>query len=195
MGSSASKVAARAGGGAARRKYPSTPSIVNSAHSPTHAATEPAPAVEVRPSPTAAPPAGEKSEHVELDARDPQFGLALRRVGAARPVTERRPDEDTFPTSSQPMHSGQNIFPSDENNPAMMLVRARKRIGAQWESEMESQGRPGFAGRTLLSAKDIKEALTLRDEVGKTRQEAERQLRLKPGTLDQLVPKGVVANV
>ncbi|EXJ59408.1 uncharacterized protein A1O5_12289 [Cladophialophora psammophila CBS 110553] len=195
MGSSASKVAARAGGGAARRKYPSTPSIVNSAPSPTHAATEPTPAAEVRPSPTAAPPAGEKSEHVELDARDPQFGSALRRVGAARPVTERRPDEDTFPTSSQPMHSGQNIFPSDANNPAMMLVQARKRIAAQWESEMENQGRPGFAGRTLVSAKDIKEALTLRDEVGKTRQEVEKQLRLKPGALDQLVPKGVVANV
>ncbi|KIW26420.1 uncharacterized protein PV07_09516 [Cladophialophora immunda] len=195
MGSSASKVAGRAGGAAARRKYPSTPSMVNSAPSPTDAATKPTPAAAVRPSPAAAPPAGEKSDHVELDARDPQFGSALRRVGAARPVTERRPDEDTFPTSSQPMHSGQNIFPSDANNPAMMLVQSRKRIAAQWDSDLENQGRPSFGGRTLLSVKDIKEALTLRDELGKSPQEVERQMRLKPGVLDQLLAKGVVANV
>ncbi|KIW82878.1 hypothetical protein AYO21_06654 [Fonsecaea monophora] len=195
MGSSASKVAGRAGGAAARRQYPSTPSIVNSAPSPTDAAIKPTPAAEVRPNATAAPPASEKTEHVELDARDPQFGSALRRVGVARPVTERRPDEDTFPTSSQPMHSGQNIFPSDANNPAMMLVHARKRIAAQWESELENQGRPGFAGRTLLSVKDIKEAFTLRDELGKSPQEIEKQMRLKPGVLDQLVAKDVVANV
>ncbi|OQV01087.1 hypothetical protein CLAIMM_06496 [Cladophialophora immunda] len=195
MGSSASKVAGRAGGAAARRKYPSTPSMVNSAPSPTDAATKPTPAAAVRPSPAAAPPAGEKSDHVELDARDPQFGSALRRVGAARPVTERRPDEDTFPTSSQPMHSGQNIFPSDANNPAMMLVQSRQRIAAQWDSDLENQGRPSFGGRTLLSVKDIKEALTLRDELGKSPQEVERQMRLKPGVLDQLLAKGVVANV
>ncbi|OAP55081.1 hypothetical protein AYL99_10781 [Fonsecaea erecta] len=199
MGSSASKVAGRAGGAAARRQYPSTSSIVNSAPSPSSsasdAAVKPTPAAEVRPSPAVAPPAGEKSEHVELDARDPQFGSALRRVGAARPVTERKPDEDTFPTSSQPMHSGQNIFPSDANNPAMMLVQARKRTAAQWESDLETQGRPNFGGRTLLSVKDIKEALTLRDELGKSPQEIERQMRLKPGVLDQLVAKGVVANV
>ncbi|KIX97897.1 uncharacterized protein Z520_06675 [Fonsecaea multimorphosa CBS 102226] len=201
MGSSASKVAGRAGGAAARRQYPSTSSIVNSAPSPSPspaaAATKPAPApaAEVRPSPAAAPPAGEKTEHVELDARDPQFGSALRRVGQARPITERRPDEETFPTSSQPMHSGQNIFPSDTKNPAMMLVQARRKIAAQWESDLENQGRPGFGGRTLLSVKDIKEALTLRDELGKSPQEVERQMRLKPGVLDQLVAKGVVANI
>lgn len=76
----------------------------------------------------------------------------------------------------------------------MRQVQTRERIGRQWESEAENRGRPSFAGRALLSAKDIREALTLRDEAGKTTQEVEKQMRLKPGVLDQLVAKGVVAN-
>jgi hypothetical protein len=93
------------------------------------------------------------------------------------------------------MHSGQNIFPSQANNPAMLLVHARQRIAQQWESELENQGRPSFAGRTLLSAQEIRQALTSRDEAGRSSQEVEKSLRLKPGILEQLVPKGVIANV
>lgn len=93
------------------------------------------------------------------------------------------------------MHSGQNIFPSNMNNPALLLVQARQRITRQWESELENQGRPSFPGRTLVNAKDIKEALILRDEAGKDSRQVEKQMRLKPGILDQLVTKGVVANV
>ena len=92
------------------------------------------------------------------------------------------------------MQPGQNIFPSTQNNPAVILTQARQRINRQWETELESGGRPSFAGRTLLSSKDIKEALRLRDEVGKSSQEVEKQMRLKPGILDQLVAKGMVAN-
>ncbi|KIW71895.1 hypothetical protein PV04_00123 [Phialophora macrospora] len=186
MGASSSKVA-RATGSAARRQYPSTPTIPNSA---SVRSAEDAPV-----KPTAAPPSPQKADHVELDARDPQFGSALRQVGAARSITERRPNEDYFPTSSQPMHSGQNIFPSQPNNPAVLLVQARQRIARQWESELENQGRPSFAGRTLMSAQELRQALTSRDDAGKSSNEVEKQMRLKPGILDQLVAKGVVANV
>lgn len=92
------------------------------------------------------------------------------------------------------MQPGQNIFPSTRNNPAVILTQARQRIGKQWEVEDDNRGRPSFQGRTLLSAKDIKESLRLRDEVGKPSQEVEKLMKLKPGILDQLVPKGVVAN-
>jgi hypothetical protein len=197
MGSSASKVAGRASAVATRRQYPSTPTSLNAGAvpSPIDAPIKSTPAASVRPSPAAAPPAESREAHVELDARDPQFGSALREVGAARPITERKPNEDYFPTSSQPMHSGQNIFPTQPNNPAMMLVHARQKLAKQWESEMEGQGRPSFAGRTLLSAQEIRQALTSRDEAGKSSQQVEKELRLKPGILDQLVAKGVVANV
>lgn len=197
MGNSSSKVAGKAAGAAARRKYPTTPTNLNTttAPSPQNAPLAPTPAAPVHPKVSSAPPSSRKSEHVELDARDPHFGSALRQVGAARPITERKPNEDYFPTSSQPMHSGQNIFPSNVNNPALLLVQARQRITQQWESELENQGRPSFPGRTLVNAKDIREALILRDEAGKDPRQVEKQMRLKPGILDQLVTKGVIANV
>ncbi|KAJ9606150.1 hypothetical protein H2200_009111 [Cladophialophora chaetospira] len=195
MGSSSSKVAKASG--AAARKYPSTPTSLNSGPvpSPDKAPIKPTPAVSVRPNVAAAPPSDHQAEHVELDARDPQFGSALRQVGAARSITERKPNDDYFPTSSQPMHSGQNIFPSQANNPAVMLVQARQRIARQFEEEMENQGRPSFAGRTLMSAQELRQALNLRDEGGRVTQEVETQMRMKPGILDQLVAKGVIANV
>jgi hypothetical protein len=92
------------------------------------------------------------------------------------------------------MQTGHNIFPSSTNNPAVLLVQARGRINKQWEFETGNRGRPSFAGTTMLSAKDIREALTLRDERGETSQEVERKMKLKPGLLDQLAPKEVVAN-
>ena len=196
MGSSSSKVA-RASASAARRKYPSTPTMLNSGTvpSPDTAPIKPTPAVSVRPPVAAAPPTSEKVEHVELDARDPDFGSALRQLGAARSITERKPNEEYFPTSSQPMHSGPNIFPSQKDNPAVMLVQARRRIARQVEEELEDQGRPSFKGRTLVSAQEIRQALSLRDEGGKDAQEVEKQMRMRPGILEQLVGKGVVANV
>ncbi|EXJ79369.1 hypothetical protein A1O3_08871 [Capronia epimyces CBS 606.96] len=205
MGSSSSKVAGRAAG-AARRQYPSTSSITNTGPSTSNAplkSTNPAPApapapaqVQVRPSPAASPPAAERSEQIDLDGRDPQFDSVLRSLGPAKPAStsEDRPVEDAFPTSSQPMQQGRNIFPTSAQNPAIMLVQARERINRRWESELDNQGRRGFAGRTVVSAKDVKEALALRDEAGKSSSEIETQLSLKPGILDQLVPRRVVAN-
>ncbi|KIX06588.1 uncharacterized protein Z518_04564 [Rhinocladiella mackenziei CBS 650.93] len=197
MGSSSSKIASKAAGAAARRQYPSTSSITNNAPSAPNAlspSSTPSAPSQVHPNPTASPPTEEKSSHIELDGRDPHFGSALRRIGPAKPASEARPHEEAFPTSSQPMQLGQNIFPSSPNNPAMMLVKARQRISKQWESEIDNRGRPSFPGRTLLGAKDIREALTLRDEKGRTSREVEKQMGLKPGILDQLLTKGVVAN-
>lgn len=92
------------------------------------------------------------------------------------------------------MSSGQNIFPSSTNNPAILLVQAREKFGKQFEVEADGRGRAGFPGRTLLSAKEIKEVFTLRDDGGKTSQQIENELRLKAGILDHLAPKDMVAN-
>lgn len=197
MGSASSKVAGRAAG-AARRQYPSTSSLTNSSPSTSNAplqSNSSAPA-QVKPSPTASPPADSKSDLIDLDGRDPQFDSALRRLGPAKPpsVSDGQSVEDAFPTGSQPMQHGRNIFPSSAQNPAITLVQARQRITKRWEAELDEQGRRGFAGRTLVTAKDIKEALILRDEKGRPSNEIEKQLYLKPGILDQLAPRRVVAN-
>lgn len=203
MGASSSKVAAKAAGAASRRQYPSTSSILNSSPSTTQSPSKPivpqdtvksSAAAQVRPNPTSHPPSDQKSEHIDLDGRDPDFGSALRKIGVAKPVSETRPHEDAFPTSSRPMNSGQNIFPSSQNNPAISLVQAREKFGKQFEAETDGRGRAGFAGRTLLSAKEIKEVFALRDDGRKRPQQVEKELRLKAGILDQLAPRGVVAN-
>ncbi|KIW12308.1 hypothetical protein PV08_09585 [Exophiala spinifera] len=202
MGNSSSKVAGKAAAGAARRQYPSTSSIANSATQPPTAAsrTNPHPASskptassQVHPSPAMSPPVDEKTQAIELDGRDPQFGSRLQRIGPVKLPSGVRPEE-AFPTSSEPMQPAHNLFPSTQNNPAVILTQARQRINKQWEFEGENGGRPSFPGRTLLNSKEIKEALRMRDEVGKTSQEVEKQMKLKPGVLDQLVAKGMVAN-
>ncbi|KEF63158.1 uncharacterized protein A1O9_01134 [Exophiala aquamarina CBS 119918] len=203
MGSSSSKIASKAAGAASRRQYPSTSSLLNSTTStsrspPSHNAQSPFAKIsassQVHPDPATNPPLDQKSEHIDLDGRDPHFGSALRKIGVAKPVSETKPHEDAFPTSSQPMSSGQNIFPSSMNNPAMLLVQAREKFGNQFEAEIDGRGRAGFPGRTLLSAKEIKEVFTLRDDVARAPQQIEKELRLKTGILDQLAPKGVAAN-
>lgn len=204
MGSQASKVASKAAGAAGRRQYPSTSSILNSAKSapktPSVSNPPPQPAA-VHPSPQAEPPSPTRSEHIELDARDPQFGSALQRAGIARRVPRHSaPPESAFPTSSIPpaaqQSPGQHIFPSSSPsaNPAIAIVEARERIAKRFEEESESLGRGSFQGRTLITAREIKEALRLRDEGGKSAGEVEKQMRLKPGIISQLGPPGVVGN-
>lgn len=61
----------------------------------------------------------------------------------------------------------------------------------QWETESESLGRKGFQGRTLLNARELREALNVRDVKGED--EAEKTMRLKRGLLAGL-PMGVVGN-
>jgi len=89
------------------------------------------------------------------------------------------------------------MFPSADpaKNPALMVVQARERIGKQWEEERESLGRGSFAGRTLISAKEITEVLKLRDQKGMDSGEIEKQLRLKGGLVARLGASDVVANV
>ena len=204
MGSQSSKVASKAAGAAGRRQYPSTSSILNSAKSTANApsTTSPAPQpASVHPSPEAEPPSSTRSEHIDLDARDPQFGSALRSAGIARRVPQHSASrEATFPTSSMPpaaqQSPGQQVFPSSspKTNPAIAIVQARDRINKLFEEESENLGRPSFQGRTLLSAKEIKEALRLRDGGGRSPEEVEKQMRLKSGIISKLGPQGVVGN-
>jgi hypothetical protein len=204
MGSQSSKVASKAAGAAGRRQYPSTSSILNTAKSTANApsvSNPPPSSAQVHPSPQSEPPSTSRSEYIDLDARDPHFGSALQRAGVARRVPQHSASaQATFPTSSMPpagqQAPGQQIFPSNSpsTNPAIAIVYARERIAKRFEQESESLGRGSFQGRTLLSAKDIKDALRLRDEGGQSDGEVEKQMRLQSGILSKLGPRGVVGN-
>lgn len=204
MGSSSSKVAGKAAAAAGRRQYPSTSSIFNNATS-----TANAPGFQTTASPSAnrpnrrdAPSTEVKSEHIDLDGRDPQFGSKLRALGPAMPVADARPQDSAFPTSSQPpvgqQGGGQNIFPSKTEssgvtNPAIVIVNARERIGKVWEEERDALGRGSFAGRTMLNAGELAEVIQLRDE-GMAVGEIEKKMRLSRGLVGRLGVRGVVAN-
>lgn len=202
MGAGASKQAAKAAGAAGRRQYPSSSSILNSATStsnaPAQSARPNAPS-QVHPNPETSPPSETKDAHIDLDGRDPQFGSALKKLGPAISVARAAPHESAFPTSSQPPlgQQGQNIFPSNspKTNPSLRIVEARERINQQFDEEAEGLGRASFTGRTLMSAKDIREALRMRDQGGMSTEEIEKQLRLKSGILSRLGRPGVFGNV
>lgn len=63
-----------------------------------------------------------------------------------------------------------------------------------FERESEEMGRASFGGRTLISAKEIREVIRLRDE-GREEGEIETQLRLGRGVVATLGEKGVFGNV
>lgn len=202
MGAGASKQAGKAAAVAGRRQYPSSSSILNNATSTSNApsyAGKPFEPSQVHPDPKVAPPTETKNQHVELDGRDPQFGSALRRLGPAIPVEKAAPDSGAFPTSSQPPlgQQGQNIFPSAKpsKNSGLTVVQARERIAQQFEQELDSLGRTAFKGRTLVPAKDISEILRMRDQRGMSVEQIEKQMRLHPGILNQLVKPGVFTHV
>lgn len=202
MGTAASKQAGKAAAAAGRRQYPSSSSILNSATStsnaPSQASKSGAPS-QVHPNLAASPPSDKKDHHVELDARDPQFGAALRSLGPAMSAQKGAPNKAAFPTSSQPPmgQQGQNIFPSASpgKNSGLTVVHTRERISQKFDQEMESIGRGSFTGRTLISAKDIAEILRMRDQRGMSPQAIEKQMRLQSGILDKLAKPGVYANV
>lgn len=117
------------------------------------------------------------------------------------PVAHARPQDGSFPTSSQPplgqQAGGQNIFPgtagrSGVTNPAILVVNARERIGKIWEVEQNSLGRGSFAGRTMLSAGELAEVVRMRDG-GVVDGEIEKQMRLRSGLVGRLGVRGVVA--
>lgn len=205
MGSGASKQAGKAAAAVGRRQYPSTSSILNQATSTSSAPgvsvkpNVPNEASQVHPDPTTSPPSDTRDEHIDLDARDPQFGDALKRLGPAISVERAAPGQGSFPTSSQPPlgQQGKNIFPAGDpkSNPSLMIVKARERINQQYDVEADEVGRSSAGGRTLVSAKDIKEALKMRDQGGMSSEEIEKQLRLKSGILKRLGKPGVFANV
>jgi hypothetical protein len=72
-------------------------------------------------------------------------------------------------------------------------VEARERIERLWEDESESLGRGSFQGRTLISASQIREVLSMK-ESGMESGEIEKRLRLRAGLIKRLGAGSVVAN-
>ena len=199
MGAASSK-AAKTASSAATRKYPSsaaTSRASNPAQKQWPTSTQPRPSVHPEPSASSS-----KDQVIELDARDPDFGSRLSQIGPVQPTPTWSPSSTFAPTqtetttspSSQAANARQQIFPSPSTNPALVVVAAREKYTRAFEHESENLGRPMFAGRTLIRAEEIRKILSMRDDMGKTGAEIEKQLRLQPGLVGRLGPAGWVGN-
>lgn len=217
MGSGWSKVSKTASSTA--RQYPTAASIPKSAlpknrWQPSQAEMRPGPTV--HPSPSSSAPATAKDQHIELDARDPDFGSRLSRLGpvqptptlsnsstfispplppqVVRPTNTASPSSSSSSSKSKPNSINRNILPATtpNQNPAIRIVQARSAYSRIFEDELEALGKAkptkggSFQGRTLISTAEIKNLLRMRDEGGKSVEEIEEQLRLRPGLVRQL---------
>ena len=138
---------------------------------------------------------------VELDASDPDLGLAARlsQLGPVQPNPTQSnsstfnypdvPSSQFQPSASTP---GQSIFPNAKQNPAVSLLTARYRLAEEAEREFEGIGRKGAEGRQFLDVVTIRQILALRDEKGVEAGEIERRLGLRSGVVGRLGRRGVV---
>jgi hypothetical protein len=203
MGSSSSKVAKT--GSSAARRYPATPSITRSSNATPQQASssesQPGPTVHPRPSAS-----GSRDQQLDLDARDPDFGSRLSQLGPVQPAPTASNSSTFAPTpqvvkssssskSPRSKYSGQKAFPSTSSNPALLIVQARERLASVYEEESESLGKGSFYGRTLISAAEIKDVLSMRDDSKRPPGEIEKRLKLRQGTVGKLGQNGVAGNV
>ena len=75
----------------------------------------------------------------------------------------------------------------------MSLLTARYRLAEEAEQEFANTGRKGTAGRQFLDVITIRQILVLRDEMGVSARDIERQLGLRDGVVARLGRRGVVS--
>lgn len=195
MGSATSKVsrAASATTGAAARKYPNRPMnspatnqnldrTANIAASPS-SFEQPRQSAEVHPPPSAS---GTRNEAINIDASDPHFAQFLRSLGPVRPFPTLSSNSPVTPPSAT-----RGSRPDPRLNPALVVLDARSKIQQAADLEFQQLGTKGHAGREFLDAGTIRQILIQRDRHGKSAEEIEKDLSLKPGVVARLGPKGV----
>lgn len=202
MGSSSSKVAKTASSTA--RRYPAAASIPRSTNFPS---TQPSPS-ERPPGPSVYSKSSASKpgdQHFDLDTQDADFQSRLTQIGPVQPVPTASHSSTFAPVaqvvrsassekSTSSPFSGQQLFPSTSSNPALLIVQARERFAKIFEEESNNLGRGNFKGRTIITAAELKNVLSMRDDGRRRPDEIEKQLRLREGLLGKLGPHRMVGN-
>ena len=119
---------------------------------------------------------------INRDSFDPQLGAALRAIGPVQPsptqsnssTAQAQVAVDHGTSSSQP------IFPDPRNNPTLLVLEARRKLGEQADAEIEQYGRSGVQGKRFLEVTTIRQILIMRDQQGVKETDIEHQLELYP---------------
>ena len=86
------------------------------------------------------------------------------------------------------------LFPDPatmRNNPALLIMQARKRWQERAEYEFDNIGRSGFEGRELMDVGMVTDALKMRAR-GVESEDIEKRLGLKKGVMAKLGRPGVL---
>ncbi|TAQ83087.1 hypothetical protein B7494_g8589 [Chlorociboria aeruginascens] len=121
----------------------------------------------------------------------PLLNARMRQLGPVDPYTPTSTNTSFQPSASSPT---QKVFPSSlsQHNPALSLLTARYRLADEAEREFESLGKKGAQGRKFLDVVTLRQILTLRDGMGKSAVDIERELGLERGVVGRLGKRGVV---
>ncbi|KIW07210.1 uncharacterized protein PV09_02075 [Verruconis gallopava] len=196
MGSASSKASQAAGGSVARR-YPSRPSPATQ-RSPQQQNSGPNrhPYQEVRET---------RDKIVDTDASDPVLASKLRKIGPVQSnpyqshtSTQSRSARQASRGLTSKLNSIENelppgLFPDAESmhsNPALLILKARKRLQEQADYEFNNIGKRNFAGKEMADVHMVMDALKMRRS-GMHLQIIEKQLGLREGFMARLGDKGV----
>ena len=125
---------------------------------------------------------------INRDSFDPQLGAALRAIGPVQPspTQSNSSTAQAQPAFDHGIGSLQPIFPDPRNNPALLVLEARKKLSEQADAEVEQYGRRGFQGRRFLDVTTIRQIIVMRDQQGMKETDIESQLELHPGVVAKL---------
>ncbi|KAF2840512.1 hypothetical protein M501DRAFT_931817 [Patellaria atrata CBS 101060] len=196
MGSSASKATKTAA--SATRKYPSRISTATQTQPQRSTNAPPQPPSTgdpTSPGPTTRPQvqaSSQKDEAISLDASDPVYASHLRQLGAVQPNPHfsHSSTSPLDPTPSNAIRPSFSRLPIAQN-PALVVLEARRWLQAEAEKEFEGVGRRGFKGRRFVDAVTIRQALRLREE-GVEESRIEKSLGLENGVVGKLGRQGVL---
>lgn len=125
----------------------------------------------------------------------PDFAGRLRKMGIAQPNPTYSPSSiaSPFPDASgikQSLSTPQ--FPSASSNATLGVLEVRRRLEARAKGELENMGKSADKGKEFLDIGTVKQILVLR-QAGAAAADIEARLRLKPGVVARLGPRGIVA--
>ena len=126
----------------------------------------------------------------------PDFADRLQKMGIVQPNPTYSPSSIASPFSGDASGIAQTLskpqFPSARHNPTLGVLEARRRIEEQAKEELENLGKSTDKGKQFLDVTTVKQILVLRDR-GVSASDIEARLRLRPGVVAGLGPKGIVS--
>jgi hypothetical protein len=78
-----------------------------------------------------------------------------------------------------------------KNNPALLILQARKRLAERAQYEFDNAGRTGFEGRETMDVYMVTDALKMRQS-GMSLDDIEKRMGLKKGVMGSLGDRGML---